>query len=209
MLLMCNPVENFFQLVLEISLNLSPVAIHKGLGVSLAFEEECLKLVLSNQDRAVYNFFLLILLLAEADLVMKKRRSKKKQVKTLSSSGDKVIFTLLTEVVAFHIGFTVVHARETDFQELVLGLFRGGGGSNSKTVFRICCKFSLIYLGIVGTLAKTTAIEKFTLRGPVGQLDNSSSNLKGREELKRVTERCSLRERPQPQTEDILELISL
>lgn len=45
----------------------------------------------------------------EANLIPKKRRNKKNFVSTFNSSGGKVIFTLLTEVIAFYMRFATVH----------------------------------------------------------------------------------------------------
>lgn len=67
---------------------------------------------------------------AEVNLVQPKGRSKKKLVSALNSNGNKVIFTLLTEVVAFHMGLTAVHVWEAGFEGFVLGLFRGGKSSS-------------------------------------------------------------------------------
>ena len=51
----------------------------------------------------------LILLLAEADPVPKKRCGKENPDKLRSSSGNKIVLTLLTEVVAVHVGLSVVY----------------------------------------------------------------------------------------------------
>lgn len=52
---------------------------------------------------------MLVLLPAEADLVLKEGYSKKNLVSVLDSSAGKIIFALLTEVVAFHVGSTAIH----------------------------------------------------------------------------------------------------
>ena len=63
------PVEDFLLLVLGVPLGLSPVGIYKGLGVTQAPTEECLKFVLCDRDRAFSVMFPLVLLPAEADQV--------------------------------------------------------------------------------------------------------------------------------------------
>lgn len=87
--------------------------------------EKHFKLVLYNWDRAIFIFFLLVLLLTKADLVLKEGCSKKNPVKAFSFGSSKVILTLLTEVIAFYIGFSVIYVYLAGFQRLVLGLLRG------------------------------------------------------------------------------------
>ena len=99
--------------MLGVSLDLSPVAVHKGLGVTQALAEECLKLVLCDRDRSVCVMFLLVLLPTEANLVSEERHGKENLGKPRSSNGSKVVLTLLTEVVAVYMGFPVVYIRGT------------------------------------------------------------------------------------------------
>lgn len=70
--------------------------------------KECLKLVSYDRDRAVCVLLSLALLLMEADVVPKEGFSKKNLVSAFSSNGGKVIFILLTEVITFYVGLTVV-----------------------------------------------------------------------------------------------------
>lgn len=59
-------------------------------------------------------------------------------------------------------------------------------------VLRVCCKFSLVYLGIENIIVGTLAIEKFVLGGLAGWLHNFLTNLGGREESRKATEGSSL-----------------
>lgn len=68
------------------------------------------------------------------------------------------------------------------------------GARASKTVLRIRCKFSLIYLGIAGIMAETIAIGRFAFKGSTGWSNNSSPNLGGREESKKATKERFLQE---------------
>ena len=79
---------------------------------------------------------LLVLLQAEADPVPEKRCGKENSSTLRSSSGSKVVLTLLTEVVAVYVGLFAVYVRRTGLQ-----LFSGqlgddgswdGNGSGSK-----------------------------------------------------------------------------
>ena len=71
--------------------------------------KERLKLLSHNRDRVVCILFLLILLSILADLMSEDRRSKKNLIRLFSSSSGKIILTLLTKVVAFHMRFLAVH----------------------------------------------------------------------------------------------------
>lgn len=68
--------------------------------------------------------FPLELLSVKANSVPKEGYNKNNLVNTLRTSNGKIIIILLTEVVAFHIRFTIVHVSEMGFPELILRLFR-------------------------------------------------------------------------------------
>ena len=53
----------------------------------------------------------LVLLPTEVDVVPKKRCCKGDAVGTHGPGGGKVILTLLTEVIAFHVGLTTIDVR--------------------------------------------------------------------------------------------------
>ena len=53
----------------------------------------------------------LVLLLTEVDAVPKERCCKENAVGAFGSAGGKVILTLLTEVIAFHVGLTTIDVR--------------------------------------------------------------------------------------------------
>ena len=89
------PVEDFLLLMLGVSLELSPVGIHKSLWVTQASSEEYLKLVPRDRDRDFDIMSPLILLLAEANPVPKERHGKKNSGRLRNSSSSKVVFTLL------------------------------------------------------------------------------------------------------------------
>ena len=54
---------------------------------------------------------LLVLLPTEVDAVPKEGCCKRNAVGTFGSGGGKVILTLLTEVIAFHVGLTTINVR--------------------------------------------------------------------------------------------------
>ena len=75
----------------------------------------------------------LVLLPAEADLVLEEGRGKRNSGRPRGSSGSKVVLTLLTEVVAVHVGLSAVYVRGAGLQLLPghLGDDRNRDGSKS------------------------------------------------------------------------------
>lgn len=64
-------VEKFFQLVIEISLDLYPIAIYKRLEISLVSAKKDPKLISSDLNGTIYIMFLLVQLPLEVDAVLK------------------------------------------------------------------------------------------------------------------------------------------
>ena len=70
-----------------------------------------LKLLLGDRD-CVFGLVLpLVLLPTEVDVVPKKGYYKGNTVETLGPGGSKVILTLLTKVIAFHVRLTTIDVR--------------------------------------------------------------------------------------------------
>ena len=70
-----------------------------------------------------------VLLPMEADPVLEEKRGKGNPGRPRSSSGSKIVLTLLTKVVVVHMGLSAVHVRGTGFQ-LLAGCL-GNDGSRS------------------------------------------------------------------------------
>ena len=102
------PVKDFLLLVLGVSLELSPVGIHKGLRVTQALSEECFELVPRDRDKGFGVISPLVLLPAEADPVLQEGRGKENPGRLRSSSGSKIVLILLTIVVAVYVGLSAV-----------------------------------------------------------------------------------------------------
>ena len=121
--------------MLGVPLDLSPVGVHEGLGVTQALAEKRLELVPGNQDRAVCVSLPFILLLAETDPIPKERYGKGNLVSSRSPSGSKIVLTLLTEVVAVHVRLFAVYVWGTGLQLLLgrLGDDRTWSGSGSRS----------------------------------------------------------------------------
>ena len=121
------PVEDFLLLILGVPLELSPIGVHKGLGVTQTPEEECLEFVPCDQDRGFGVISPLVLLPAEADPVPQERRGKGNLGRSCGSSSSKIVLTLLTKVVAVHMGLSAIYVREMGLQ-LLPGCLGNNGG---------------------------------------------------------------------------------
>ena len=78
----------------------------------------------------------LVLLPAEAGSVLEEGRGKENLISPRSSSGSKIVFILLTEVVAVYMGLSAIYVQGTGLQWLFLGLLGAGrswGRSESKS----------------------------------------------------------------------------
>ena len=71
--------------------------------------EKRFELVSSDKNKTVCVLFLFILLLIEIDLILKKKRNKKNLFWVFSFGGGKIIFKLLTKVVAFYMEFITIY----------------------------------------------------------------------------------------------------
>ena len=95
--------------------------------------KECLELVLRDWQRGLYAVSLLVLLPIEANPVSKEEQGKKNSDRLRSSSGSKIVFTLLTEVVAVYVRYSEVYVQRTGLQLLLghLGNDESWSGSRS------------------------------------------------------------------------------
>ena len=111
MLQICSLIQDIFLLVLGIPLDLGPVTIHKGSGISYVLTKEGLEFLPGDVDCAFSLMLPLVLLLTEVDAVLKEGCCKENAVGAFGSSGGKVIFTLLTEVIVFFVRLTIIDVR--------------------------------------------------------------------------------------------------
>ena len=73
--------------------------------------EEGLELLPSDGNYAFRLMLPLVLLPTEVDAIMQERCYKENAVKAFGSGSGKVILTLLTEVITFHVGLTTIDIR--------------------------------------------------------------------------------------------------
>ena len=165
-------VEDFFNLVLGVLLDLSSVNVHKGLGVTQALVEECLELVLCNRVKSICVMPLHVLLLAEADPVPEEWRCKENPSRPRSSSNSKIVLTLLTEFVAVHVRLSAVYVWRRDLQLLPRCLGNNGSWSGSVSGSRRENESKSGDLSLQNSL-------KNPLQVILGVLGNTSSSSKG------------------------------
>ena len=129
-------VESFLLLVLGVPLELSLVGVHIDLWVIQASSEECLELVLRDRDRGVCIMSPLVLPPTEAHLVPEEGRGKGNPGRPRSSSGSKIVVTLLIEVIAVYVGLSAIYVRGTGLQLLLryLSNDRRWSGSRSSSL---------------------------------------------------------------------------
>ena len=82
------------------------------MGVTQALAQQRLEFVSGDRDRGVGVISPLVLLPAEANPVPKKRCGKRDPRRPRSSSGSKIVFTLLTKVVAVYVRLSAVYVQE-------------------------------------------------------------------------------------------------
>ena len=216
--------------MLEVPLDLSPVCVHKSLRVTQAPAEEQLKLVPRDLDRSVCVISPLVLLPREADPVPEDRRGKRNPGRPRSSSGSKIILTLLTGVVAVYVGLPAVHVRGIGFQLLAGCLGNDGSWSRSRSrngsrsengsrsrdsgLQNSLKNLLQVILGVLGdTISSSGGVSnRGFVEGPASWSDNSSPDSGSKEEsrgaTKGVAEERLRRRRPRLWIEVILELIS-
>ena len=73
--------------------------------------KEGLELFPSDRDGALGLVLPLVLLPTEVDAVTQEGCCKGNTVGTLGPGGGKMVFTLLTEVIVFHVGLTTIDVR--------------------------------------------------------------------------------------------------
>lgn len=93
----------FFLLILGVFFNLTLDIIYKRNRFSKTFPKKSLKFVPYRGCGPVILDLSLILLLVEVDLILKKQGYKRDAFLAFSSSGFKMVFTLLTEIITFYV----------------------------------------------------------------------------------------------------------
>ena len=88
----------------------------KAYESSQTLAEEYLELIPCDQDKVVCVSLLLVLLLAKPDPVPKEERGKRNLGRLRSSSGCKVVLTLLIEVVAIHVRLFAIYVQGMSLQ---------------------------------------------------------------------------------------------
>ena len=125
----CGPVYNIFSLVFSVLFDLTPETIHKDFQITQVFVQKRLEFLPSRWNQSFIIQLLLKLLLAEIYAVLKERCSKKYVVRFFCSGGGKMVFTLLTEIVAGHLVVILINIRKTCLERAFLRVFcsRGSG----------------------------------------------------------------------------------
>ena len=92
--------HDFFWLMLQIVLNCAPDGVYKGLRLTQTLAKESLKFFLSDKNINLIFYLLLVLLPAKQSNILKKGSGIKHPILILSPGSDKMVFTLLEEIIA-------------------------------------------------------------------------------------------------------------
>ena len=111
----------FVLLVLGILLDLSPDVNHKQGGFSKTLPEEGLEFVSSKRDGIVAFNLRFLPLPAKVNLVSKKQGCKKDRFMACSSGRIKMILTLSTKVIAFHMQAPIVKVGVPGLERAIAG----------------------------------------------------------------------------------------
>ena len=109
MLKMGSLISGFFQLVFRVSPKLTPNAVNKGLRASEVFLEERRKLWLRDGSDIFVAAF--VLNPSEADGTTEEGGGKEDTIYSCGAWGFKIIFTLLTKILAIYVRFSGVGFR--------------------------------------------------------------------------------------------------
>ena len=102
------------QLILKILLNNALDDINKGFGFAQTLTQKDFEFFSDNVDVGFVFYLMLILLLAKQCLIAYESCHKQNLVLLCSTSVDKVILTLLKEIITFHIGLTLRNIKKSD-----------------------------------------------------------------------------------------------
>lgn len=108
---MSNLIHNYFILLLISLSDFSPNYVYKNLEFFNSIVEKSLKFFSYNIYIKVTFNFPLILLLIILDIIFQRSAGKKSLIIVNNSGIYKVIFILLTEVVIFHVQFTLTYIK--------------------------------------------------------------------------------------------------
>lgn len=107
---------NFFLLVLRIPLDFSLNADQKGSKFSKTFLDKSLGFVSSKEDGIITFNMDFVLLSAEVDPILKEKSNKKDALRVCGAGYIEMVFALSTEVIALHIGATIIQVEISGFK---------------------------------------------------------------------------------------------
>lgn len=87
----------------------TPDGVDEGLGLAQASAEKGLESFPGNGDVSLVLDLALVLLPAEQGGILQEGGRKRNSVRSRGTGGGEVVFALLEEIVAFHMGLTPIH----------------------------------------------------------------------------------------------------
>lgn len=114
-------VLNLFLLVLGIPLDLSPDGSHKGGRFSKTLPEKSFKFILSKRYGIITFNLRFVLLPLKVNYIPKEQSRKKYTLRAFGTSRIKIIFAILTKIVAFYMRASIVYVGILCFLSPILG----------------------------------------------------------------------------------------
>lgn len=110
--------------------------------------QKCLELVAGKKNQTFAFQLPLMLLPAEINIILEKKCCKKNMVRSFYSSGGKIVFALLTEIIADHVIITLIKTRKAYLEKILNKTFCSCGFSfhyclNDILYIFICINFLL------------------------------------------------------------------
>ena len=109
--------------MLGVLLNIAPDSVNKGLELTQALTKKGLEFFLGDGDVSLILYFLLVLLPAIKGSIFKRGGGKWHPILTLGPGGGKMVLTLLEEVIALQVSFTLIHVRGPGFKRPLMRVF--------------------------------------------------------------------------------------
>ena len=108
---MGSPVVYFLEMILRLPFELFLDAINEGLGFSQVFLQEGLELCPGNRDYLLTLLPTLVLRPAHTNIPAEEKNCKESPVGSSGLSVLKMVFALLTEMIAVYMRLTIIHLR--------------------------------------------------------------------------------------------------
>ena len=112
--------------------------VNKSLGFAQALAKEGLKSLPADKDVRLVFYFMLVLLPVKQGNIFEEGSRKRNLVQAHGTSGDKIIFALLKEIVILQMSFIPINVYKPSFQRPLTWAFivQSGGNDGNRNKYR-------------------------------------------------------------------------